>query len=285
VTIGAYKVLEKLGIIKKIKQFAGSSSGSILATLAAIHMSSAQMEEEFLNLDMDSLKDDSFGIFTDISRLLDNYGFYKGDALEEWIEGILCKYTGTKNITFSQVLEIYGSTLYITRVNLSELKTEYLSVFVCPNMKVSSAIRHSTSIPFVFKTPRTSDGDIIIDGSVGDGYPLDLFDTGKSYNKKTLGLKIMSPLLERRDGMIRNKIGYDINNIVGFIEAFLIFQMALIERLKIKPGYWERTITLDSPDRSIQDFNLSRADKIKDIKKGMVNTVAAMGKYIDTGHF
>lgn len=248
--------------------------------MAAVRIPPRVMEKEFLELDLESLKDDSLGVFRDTARLLDDFGFYKGDVMEEWIEGVLCRCTGVKKITFQQVFDKYGSELYITRVNLSKLRTGYLSVNTSPDMPVSKAIRHSTSIPLVSKAPRTPGGDVIIDGGIGDGHPSDLFDDPASYNKKTTGLKIMSPTLEHRD-----KLGHGVDNIVDFIGAFLIFQTVLIERLKIKKGYWERTISLDSPDRSIQDFAVSQGDKLNDIKKGMFNTVVAVAKYIDLGHF
>ena len=37
----------------------------------------------FLDLDMEQLKDDTFGILRDTVRLFNKYGFYKVDVLEQ----------------------------------------------------------------------------------------------------------------------------------------------------------------------------------------------------------
>ena len=97
-------------------------------------------------------------------------------------------------------------------------------------MPVSKAIRQSTSIPFIFKTTQNNLGDTIIDGGMGDIYPINKFDVGNRYNKKTLGLKIMSPLWEKRNDIIRERLGHPIDSLVDFIGAFLLFQSLVIER-------------------------------------------------------
>lgn len=282
VSIGAYRIMERLGVLDKIKRYVGSSSGSMMAAFAAVKIPAADLEHEFMQLDLNKFKDDSFGIFDDLSRLLNRYGFYKGDFLEQWVEKTLYKYTGIQNITFEQVFERYESELYITRVNLSILKTEYLSRYTHEDMPISQAVRHSTSIPFVFKIP--DHVDVMVDGGVGDSYPIDLFD-GIKYNKKTLGLKIMSPNLERRSAEIRHSLGFTITNLIDFIEAFITFQTVALERTKVKEGYWERTISLRSPDRPMHDFDVTVSEKATDIHTGMTDAVIAFSKWIESGHF
>ena len=285
VTIGAYKILEQIGILRNIKKYIGSSSGSIFAAFASVKMSSSYVEKIFIDFNMDDIKDDSFGVFRDLDRLTNNYGYYKGDVLESFIEKSLEEHTGISKITFYQVREKYGTLLYITRANVTKLRTEYLSVFECPDMPISEAVRQSGSIPLVFKAPITDTGDIITDGMLSSPYPIDFFDEEGSYNKKTLGLKIMESNLEVRTSYIRNKLGYKITNLMEFIEALITFQSIMIERLSIKPGYWERTITLGSPGRRVSDFYITIEEKIKEIHYGAIDTVIALTHYIDEGHF
>lgn len=290
VTIGAYKILEITGILSNIKRYIGSSSGSIMAAFAAVRMTSNRMEQAFMNFDMNIIKDDSFGVLRDLSRLTNQYGFYNGDALELFVEKTLMKQTGVSRITFKQVYDIYGTTLYITRANMACIQTEYLCAKNCPDMPVSLAVRQSSSIPLIFKALKNEHGEFITDGALGTPYPIEFFDNETDilrgiYNKKTLGLKIMDIKLEKRDSLIRTTLGYDITNLVGFIEALIIFQRIMIERLSMRPGYWERTITLESPGRSMSDFNVALHNKLSEIHLGTIDTTIALAKYIDEGHF
>jgi NTE family protein len=283
VTIGAYKILEQTGILKQLKKFAGSSSGSIFAAFASIGMKYDEIKNAFMGLDMNRFKDDSFGIFRDTARLLNRYGFYKGDVMENWVEDTLHNTTEIKNITFQQIYEKYGTELYITRVNLSKLRVEYISKESHPNMVVSRAVRQSASIPFIFKSVEEN-GDIIIDGAIGDPYPIDLFDNpdDKKINQETFGLKIMSSS-EKKDFLIKDD--YKIGNIVDFASALATFTMVCAERNKVKKGHWERTITLRSPERSVGDFCVSETEKIRDIISGEQDTIRALVNYINNKSF
>ena len=285
VTVGSYKILETVGILSKMHQFIGSSSGSIMAAFAAVKMPSSIVERVMISFDMNKIRDDSFGIFRDMSRITNQYGYYKGDKLEEFVENALYDHTGISRITFQQILEKYGTKLYITRANVSKLRTEYLCASSYPNMSVSEAVRQSGSIPLVFKAPVTDSGDIITDGALSAPYPINFFDDVLSYNKKTIGIKIMDTSLERRNILIRQRLGYDINDLSGFLEALITFQMVMIERLAIKAGYWERTITLESPGRRVSDFNVTLREKLNEIHQGAADTVVALARYVDSGRF
>jgi NTE family protein len=287
VTVGAYKVLERAGVLKQLSQYAGSSSGSIFAALAAVHATADYVDQAFMKFDMESLKDGSVGVVRDISRLVNEYGFYKGDALEKWVEQMLYTVTKIRNITFKQIYDKYGSTLVITRVNLSEMCVEYMNPYNTPNKSVSNAIRHSTCIPLLFKA--ALDGtDICVDGAFGDPYPIDVFDHkpfSVDETNKTFGLKIMSKKNEERTAQIRTSLGYNITNLGSYISALITFATVTIERLKIDEHYWERTITLNSPDRNIGEFDITTQEKIQDINSGVVDTISALQKFIEIGHF
>jgi predicted acylesterase/phospholipase RssA len=283
VTVGAYKVLHQLNIIKKIKKFAGSSSGSMLAAFAAVRMPPSMMVDAFIKVDMSTFKDDSMGILRDSGRLLTEFGLYKGNVLQQWVESVLEARTGVKNITFKQVMDKYGSELYVTIVNLEKMAVEYVNPTDNPDAVVSEIVRQSMSIPFVFRSPVNNEGHHIIDGGVGDNYPLDLFDGG-SYNKKTIGIKVMSQHATKSDEVV-NRLGFEINSLDDFMYAFVTFQALQIERSKIDANYWTRTIALDSPNRPIQDFNISMEDKYQDLQSGMNTSLAALAKHVDVGHF
>jgi predicted acylesterase/phospholipase RssA len=297
VAIGAYKVLERVKILNNIKRFAGSSVGSIVAAMGAVNTPASVIEREFLSLDTSTFMDDSHGVIRDAARLINEFGIYKGDALEEWVEEVLRRQTGLTNITFEQVHSMYDSELYITVANLDKMQVQYLNPFDNPDMVVSKAIRQSASIPWIFRAEHNDEGETIIDGGAGDNYPIDLFDRKDSlltnplydngdFNRKTIGLKMMSAVHEKRDHTIRENIGFKINSVLTFTYAVVSFWGAQIERLKAqKKGYWDRTITLKSPDRDVDDFAVSIDEKKRDVQTGSADTIAALGQFIEHGSF
>ncbi|XP_061169582.1 uncharacterized protein LOC133178947 [Saccostrea echinata] len=66
---GALRALEEVGIMKKIKRFAGTSVGSITATMAALGYKSTEIRE-VMSTDFSKYYDARFGKFSFIPNLL-----------------------------------------------------------------------------------------------------------------------------------------------------------------------------------------------------------------------
>src|SRR6476469_4862032 len=85
--VGGLQVLEERGFV--FQKIAGTSAGSIVASLVIAGYTSGQIEEFFRDMDISDLLDRRRGWFQlSISKWLLLYwklGLYKGDALEAWI--------------------------------------------------------------------------------------------------------------------------------------------------------------------------------------------------------
>jgi len=173
--IGALRELHSRGIIDQLCGYAGSSVGSIAATVLACNASMRFIEEKLTSLDIRSLKDDSYSYAVDAYNLVRHYGFCKGDKLREWCGDVLKELTGSADITFKQVHSLYDSTLVITGTSLNTLSSKHFSYLTHPNMPVRDAIRISASIPYFFRAIH-HDGDVFVDGGVLNNYPLSIFD-------------------------------------------------------------------------------------------------------------
>ena len=289
VAIGAYKALSETGVLSGLKNFAGSSSGALMASLMAAKIPWEVIEKTFMSLDFNDFKDDSFGIIRDIKRFFTEFGYYNGDYMEKWINDFLYEQTGISCMTFADLYQYNGSLLYITVCNLDKLEVQYRCMDETPHMQISKAVRESTSIPFIFKAPENKDGEIMVDGGFGNNYPLQIFDNThfmkNSFNIKTIGLKLMDKKQERPTSIIQNDLGFKIKNIADFAFALQTFQSLQIERSQINHGYWERTIILDSPGRNISDFDISQDEKNRDINTGRLNTLNALLKWSNVGYF
>jgi NTE family protein len=176
--IGVIRELYNHGVLNDIHGYAGSSAGSIAATVLACRADMKFIEEKLKSLDMRALKDDSYNAAIDVYNIIRNYGFCKGDKLRGWIGDILKELTGSESITFKQVYDTYNSTLVITGTSLNTLSTVYYSHLSHPNMPVRDAIRISASIPYFFSAVHF-EGDVLVDGGVLNNYPLSVFDDNK----------------------------------------------------------------------------------------------------------
>jgi len=144
--------LENYGLLKRIKRVAGSSAGSLYAVAVACKANVKDISNIVHRKNFSEFKDDSWGYVLDIVRLVNNYGFCKGDALYEWYGEVMNKFTGNSDITFLQLYNKTGILLVITGVNVNKGITEYFSFESHPEMSVRLAMRISTSIPLFFKS-------------------------------------------------------------------------------------------------------------------------------------
>jgi len=101
--IGALEELDSRGILKNIDNYAGSSVGSLFASLLACGASVQFLNKELKKLNLKELKDDSVGILRDIYRICSEYGYCKGNKLLNLCEKYICELTGNPKYTFNQL--------------------------------------------------------------------------------------------------------------------------------------------------------------------------------------
>ncbi len=268
--LGALEYLYEEKILDNIKGVAASSAGTPYAVAIACKVKPSIIKEIMQETDFASFKDDSWGYVLDIARLINQYGICKGDALYNWIGDMLKEFAGSDNITFQQLFNKTGVHLVITGTNLNKKRTEYFSHETTPNMEVRLAVRISTSLPLFFKCVKMN-GDLYIDGGVLNNYPIWYFDKYHdrlTYNTiedciniktpiQTLGLKLMSDKeYETVDGGLEED-RQDIYNIKDFLTCLIDAILLEVERGYIKPGYWERTVRIETGDVSTTSFDLN----------------------------
>ena len=98
--IGAIQVLQEKGILSDIQRVGGTSAGAINATLFALGFTIAEQRSILKKLDFNNFMDDSWGVIRDTDRLINKFGWYKGDFFHEWIARLINKKLGNPNATF-----------------------------------------------------------------------------------------------------------------------------------------------------------------------------------------
>ena len=221
---GALEVLEQKGILQNIDNVAGSSAGAIAGLIISLGYSSVEIDSVLQSLKIGEFNDGKF-FYSKIRRIKNEYGMYKGDAFEAWLTHIVEFKTGNADLTFNELHQMHLADnkfkdFYCTGTNITQQRLETFSWKTWPNMKLRTAVRISSCIPFYF-TPVSIDSagnevplkdtlanyDLYVDGGMLCNYPINMFDSCAGggnpltcenviYNQKTLGLK-----LERGDQM------------------------------------------------------------------------------------
>lgn len=266
---GTLKALNNYGILQKIKRYAGTSAGALVATMLAVGYTYEELNKLLLEFHMPDLLDDSFGITLDLYRMYNEFGFYKGDYLSKYIRNLIQAKLGNPDASFQDLYNTHSKDLIIIATNITKDKPVYFSRYLTPSMPISLIVRASMSLPFVYR-PIIINNEIYCDGGISNNYPITVFDGNypdddmdsnfKTINNKTLGLKFMS------DTEVRSKMSNttnDIHNIVQYGTSLLDHLLNRIERSAMKIGYFERTITVPTRRMKTMDFDISLEKKIQ----------------------
>jgi NTE family protein len=262
---GVVQTYADWGYLHKLKGFAGSSAGSIVATLLAVKASNEQIKDQIMSFDFGELKDDSWGVFRDLWRLWKHLGFHKGDALLEKIETTLLEITGNKDMTFAEQWARYSKELVITGCwvydNPPGMQLVYFNRHQFPNMRLADAVRISCGIP-VFWAAYNWDGKVWVDGGTLCNFPVDAFDGTMQPGEKTLGYKLITNA-ERTFAHQPN-----IPNLKTFLKAVAGGTWEGAQRAHVKKSDWVRTVPVFVGNASSLDFDMSKAHKLGLFRRG-----------------
>jgi len=268
---GALQALDEEGIRPKIKYYAGSSAGALIALLAAAN-ASGQYCRTLLETDVSSFLD--YGGETPVdgldrclawahgaTELFLSLGQARGDVLFDWIGDCLEQLGFSCNITFSELYNQTGNHCCITATSVTTSETLYFSRSSYPDMVVREAVRASMIIPFIFQ-PVQLDNHLLVDGGMLDNYPLNVFDLLSPHggltgvNRKAIGF------IPLHHGSWTS--GYNqVNDLVKFSSSLV---NGIHNRLHVlqsnQPYFWERTIAIETGDVFSRDFDLTREQKL-----------------------
>lgn len=300
--VGAMDVLKEKGVLENIERVGGTSAGAINATMMALGLTNAQQNRILNKLDFNNFMDDSWGKIRDTKRLIEKFGWYKGDFFHEWMGKLIERRLGDANATFRDLKEDGCPDLYVYGTNLSTGFGEVFSVEHSPFMRVADAVRISMSIPLFFAAVRNARNDVYVDGGALNNYPVKLFDREKyispdlrgamakktdyykKENKKYLKRRPLgSPYIFNRE-----TLGFRLDSkqeIAAFrygaepkhrdIEDLFDYAMALVTTMLESQGNthlhsddWQRTIYIDTLGVGTTDFDLSDTMKKKLLASG-----------------
>ena len=252
---GAIETLEEKGILKNIKRVAGTSAGSIIATLVALKFNSKEIKSILNSTDFKDFEDDG-----DLTRIVSTYGIYKGDFFLKWLKRLIKKKTGSEDTTFGDLSNKNFLDLRVFATDLTNVELKEFSNKSTPNVIIAEAVRASMSIPLIFVawkfTNNVPDDHLYVDGGLLCNYPISAFERLDN----TLGFFLK---IEEESNPL------DHNNMMKYIERLLttVMQSQAINFLS-NSDQVKASVFINSLGISSTNFKLTNEEKTKLFNEG-----------------
>lgn len=263
---GALVRLYELGGLNKIDHVTGTSVGSIVATALAMGATSYYIEQKLFSLDLTKFLDGGSWL-SNIIRIFTNYGLYKGDYIETFVSEILDDLVGNSDITFADAYQLKGIHLTIPYLSLKEKRTKYADHIITPDLKIRTAVRWSSTIPYFFQANKKFTNniltDIIVDGGILDNYPLHILKDQCCDINKIIGFKMCNTVEQNQYKPIPDEDVSELpTNIFGFSKNFLEILYHKLLGSHVSKDEWKRTCKIDIGKYKSTDFHMSEEDKM-----------------------
>lgn len=280
--VGALDELNKTKPLTEITHYAGSSAGAIIAMALACGADVPYIREMMEGTDFKRFNDDSWLCVNNLVRVMKSYGWYRGEALEEWLGSNLKKLVGHENVTLKELYEKTGKYLVVTMtmVEYPDCKTLYADHLTFPNLPVKVAVRRSAGIPgyFACKEGKVEYGDcknaIYVDGGLLDNYPIQELYVHLS-PVQVIGIKLISKVKIR--GLRCGKESRAISSPIEFVEVIITSLRNQALKIHIDEDDWLRTIKVDVGTISAFNFELSDSEKRFLFEQGKVGVRRYLG--------
>ena len=181
--VGALEKLNERGILQNIERVAGTSAGAMVAVLVGLGYNAKDICDILWSINFQNFMDSSWGYIRDINRLINDYGWYKGDFVRDLMGGDIKDKTGDSETTFGQLQAMKEKGKPFKDIHLigADLSTGYSKVFnadTTPDVKIADAARVSMSIPLFFAAVKGVNGDdhVYVDGGLLDNFAVKVFD-------------------------------------------------------------------------------------------------------------
>jgi predicted acylesterase/phospholipase RssA len=262
-TLGTLHYLEKNKNIDfdKIRTFAGSSAGAIIASLLVCGYRPKEILKVGLGIDFKEMFEPN------IDNLITHCGFDTGAKFVHKLKELMTKKKIDSNITFKRLYNLTKKKLIITATSLNRRKTKYFDYINTPNHKISDVVRASMGIPILFTTVKQGK-EHFVDGGLLDNFPLHLFKNTppgeiiaikfKKSNHPSLIYDVNSPHQQIEETF------KPINNIADVIFANISCLLEEIENLKAMLSgelFEKSSIIIDAGKYHVLSFNLTAKDR------------------------
>lgn len=272
--VGAVAELHARGY--RFKRLAGTSAGSIVASLLAAGVQPRELEALLLETDLLSFADtsavDRIPVVGPALSLLRENGVLEGVALRDWLADRL-RERGV--VTFADLREhdrhsalaegrryrLVVTATDVTRGELVYLPWDYERLYGLDpdDQVVADAVHASISVPFVFEpvSLRTADGGtaVLVDGGLLSNFPIDVFDRtdDRAPRWPTIGITVIHPFAGEQMRLLPSWL--HLPRPVRFLESIVVTAVVGRDQREMNmPSVAARTINVDTEAVGVLQF-------------------------------
>ncbi|MCW3090071.1 MAG: Patatin [Ferruginibacter sp.] len=257
---GAFRELEKKGILQQIDNVAGTSAGAIAGLMISVGYSAKEIDSIMRSLPVEEFNDGRGGIVGKYRRVRTRFGLYLGEKFETWVQDLIQHKTGNIDLNFTQLHQLHLQNplfkdFYCTATNLSRQQLDIFSFEHTPLMSIALAVRISGGLPLYFEpvilddqhqkiksTDTLSFRNYYVDGGMIANYPISIFDTCENrgnplqcdtvrFNPQTLGIKLERPAqIDSLKNNSHNIPPFEIRSFKDYVHAFNNLLMETLNR-------------------------------------------------------
>lgn len=164
--LGALQFLADQNKLQRIHKFIGTSVGAIIGYLISIGYSPIEI---MVNINQKQIIEKMMSGLN-IMDLIHHGGALNFFTLHEFLEDLTISKVGHV-LTMQQLFKEFGKHLVCCTYNYYTRECEYLDYTNNPDLPCLTALRMSSSLPFLFH-PFPYDGNLYIDGAILDNFPV-----------------------------------------------------------------------------------------------------------------
>jgi NTE family protein len=166
--IGAldYLIEEKILDLNNLKNFVGTSIGSLILYLIILGYSVKDINNIIIKLNFSKLQTE-----INIEDILGNFGINNGTKFLCMLKFFLKKKLNVDDITFNELYIKYNKNFIVIGTNFSKGEEAVFNYINTPDMSIVTAVRISISIPIVF-TPVLYNDEYYVDGALTNIFPI-----------------------------------------------------------------------------------------------------------------
>lgn len=244
--LGVLKALEEYNI--RATNYTGSSGGALIGAFACLDISVDDMINYTLATDFRKFLDSGDIPWSKEINFMTKDGWYKGDALFNWIRGGFSKFINKPDITFKQLYDVTGRNSTMMVSNLTKATIESYNSYDTPDSVVAFGGRVTSSVPIFFE-PITVNNNIYVDSGYFAPFP---FFIHEKEIDKTWGWRVVRGPKYNNN----NKTGVD-----EYMKKLLLTPALIIEEWQTVPGSEDRTTTIQIDEVDLLDFRLNNNQK------------------------
>lgn len=303
---GALMELNERQLLQGVKRAGGTSSGAITASLLAVGYTPQEIYVLIGETNFGKFND-GFGFFIGgFIRMKNRLGYYKGNAFQEWLEELIEKKTGNKNITFLELQQRAAASsqfkeLAVTATSLNYQQALYFHAASYPNMRIVDAVRASMAVPYYFEPviidengtridikKRKPEHHVLVDGGFVSNFPIFLFDlppfcdaSGTDAERPciapTLGFRIDPDEQIENDKGSRELVRMHASTISGYSAAFYTVIKETLNRQMLVEEDWMRTVSISDGRIGPKVKKLSEKEKMRLVSEGRNGVIRHLG--------